>query len=113
MSDICTKIFGGWEVFSPNNATVSFYRKDNIIGFDSSGCTPPDPMINAFVGLNLLKDNETLIMINHRPPMGLFPHIQSSIDYKQEEIDGFFKITFTPKPGVARPSFDESASNHG
>ena len=69
----------------PNNAskievagaTVDFFKleKDgqSTYFFDTSKCGPPDPMVNAMCGLNLIKDtNSKLVMINHKAPGGLF-----------------------------------------
>lgn len=76
------------------NGTISYY-------FDTSECGPPEPMVNAMAGLQLLDENSKLIMINHKPPMGLFPKIQKNYDYLIEEIEnGMHSITFTFKNGT-------------
>ena len=71
------------------NSTVDFYEyiKDGLTfyQFDTSECGPPEPMVNAMAGLQLLDNaNKRLIMINHKPPMGLFPKIQKN--YKQSAL---------------------------
>ena len=83
-------------------STVDFYKfiKDGITNyyFDTSKCGPPEPMVNAMLGLQLLDANSKLIMINHKPPMGLFPKIQQNYNYLIEEIeDGMHSVTFTSK----------------
>ena len=80
------------------NATLSFFEDENYFYFDSSLTAPPEPMINAVAGLQLLNKNEELIMINHKIPMGLFPKIEGLFDYEIEELDdGNVKIVFTKK----------------
>jgi hypothetical protein len=79
---------------SIQNGTTSYY-------FDTSECGPPEPMVNAMAGLQLLDENSKLIMINHKPPMGLFPKIQQNYDYLIEEIEnGMHSVTFTFKKGT-------------
>lgn len=107
------KHFDGWEKINFSNATIDFFKKDDFIGFDSRKCMPPEPMINARVGLNNLKDNQKLIMINHLNPLGLLPSVKPYFDIVTEEIDGYFKLTFTKKQNLNIPEFDESAKDHG
>ncbi len=87
------------------DATVDFYKfiQDGLTTyqFDTSMCGPPDPMVNAMVGLQLLDENSQLIMINHKAPGGLFPRIESDFDYEIGETeDGMSKVTFRKKVGV-------------
>lgn len=81
-------------------ATVDFFKleKDgqSTYFFDTSKCGPPDPMVNAMSGLNLIKDTDSkLVMINHKAPGGLFAKLDSSISYDAQDIDGFVQVTFT------------------
>lgn len=70
--------------------------------FDTSKCGPPDPMVNAMAGLQLLDDNSQLVMINHKTPGGLFPKVEAEFNYEVEELeDGRAKIVFTKKAGAA------------
>ena len=85
-------------------STVDFYKyiQDGVsyYYFDTSECGPPDPMVNAMAGLQLLDENSKLIMINHKPPMGLFPKIQQNYDYQIDELeDGKHSVTFSFKNG--------------
>ena len=90
------------------NATVQFYKEGDTYYFDTSLTAPPEPMINAVIGLELLDENKKLIMINHKIPMGLFPKIDAFFDYKIDELeDGNVKITFTKKSNcIAQLDFD-------
>jgi len=93
------------------NSTVDFFEfKDNGLQFyyfDSSECAPPEPMINAMLGLQLLKgDDERLIMINHKAPGGLFPKIESNFNYEVTNIEeNKVKVEFSHKTG-SQPKTD-------
>ena len=53
-----------------------------------------------------LNENEKLIMINHKIPMGLFPKIEAYFDYEVEELkDGNVRIIFTKKENLV-PKLD-------
>jgi hypothetical protein len=83
-------------------STVDFYKfiQNGITTyyFDTSEYGPPEPMINAMAGLQLLDENSKLIMINHKPPMGLFPKIEQNYTYNIKEMkNGMHSITFTYK----------------
>ena len=86
-------------------ATVDFFKfiQNGLTTyqFDTSKCGPPDPMVNAMAGLQLLDENSQLIMINHKAPGGLFPKVEAEFDYEVSETsDGMAKIVFTKKTGV-------------
>ena len=81
-------------------ATVPFYKFDEngvtYYQFDSSKCGHPEPMINAMTGLQTIKGEEKLIMINSKAPMGLFPKVENDFSHEVSELeDGTFKIVFT------------------
>lgn len=86
-------------------STVDFYKynenETTNYYFDTSDFGVPEPMVNAMAGLQLLKNNSSkLIMINTKPPMGLFPKIQQDYRYDiQETEDGKYKIIFSLKEG--------------
>lgn len=100
--------FKDWNEFNAEGATVPFYKKDSFIGFDSSSCTPPGPMVNATVALNFIKDKNTkVIMINHKFPAGLIPKIEQDYNYEKEELEnGFVKIIFSLKDGKTPKTLD-------
>jgi len=93
--------------------TVPFYKFSidgvEYIGFDTSKTGHPEPMVNAMVGLQNLGDNQKLMMINHKAPMGLFPKIEADFDYEVSELEnGLFKIVFTKKANPANSTnFDD------
>ncbi|SFV57092.1 hypothetical protein MNB_SM-7-481 [hydrothermal vent metagenome] len=98
-------------------STVPFYTYEEngvtYLYFDSSKTGHPEPMVNAMSGLKALKDTQKLVMINHKPPMGLFPKIEADYSYEVEELDnGLFKITFTKKADAAgATNYNDTACN--
>ena len=90
-----------------DGATVPFfeYTQNDVryIEFDSSTCVPPEPMVNAMLALELLKDKNTkVIMINHRSPVGLFPKIGENFDIDESTLeDGKVKLVFSYKEGMS------------
>ena len=82
-------------------STVDFYTymKDNmtIYQFDTSMTGPPEPMVNAMVGLKLIDSaDKALVMINHKAPGGLFAKIEANYKHVVQDIeDGKVKVVFT------------------
>lgn len=85
-------------------STVDFYEfNENDLTyyyFDTSLTTPPDPMVNAMLGLELLDSkNKRLIMINHSVPNALFMRVTENFEYEVESLDDNIKIEFKYKEG--------------
>lgn len=82
-------------------ATVDFYKlaKDgqSAYYFDTSKEGPPHPMVNAMSGLALIKGtNDTLVMINHKMPGGLFAKLEDDVKHVAEDLpDGLVKVVFS------------------
>ena len=82
-------------------ATVDFFKlaKDgqSTYYFDTSKEGPPHPMVNAMAGLALIKGtNDTLVMINHKAPGGLFAKLEDDVKYVIEDLDnGLVKVVFS------------------
>ena len=91
-----------------NGATVDFYKleKDgqSTYYFDTSKEGPPHPMVNAMAGLGRIKgSNNTLVMINHKTPAGLFAKLEDDVKYISQDLDdGLVKVVF---------SYNENASS--
>ena len=100
-------------------ATVPFYKyEDNgvtFIEFDSSKCGHPEPMINAMVGLQSIKDGEKLVMINSKAPMGLFPKVESEFNFELDELEnGNAKVIFSKRAeGDAKTDFADTGCGGG
>jgi len=79
------------EEFSPEGATVPFYKytmgEDQIIEFDTSKCGPPEPMVNAMIGLKMVDDHTKLLMINHKKPMGLLDKVGENYAIEEAAMD--------------------------
>ena len=81
-------------------ATVDFFElaQDGVSTyyFNTSAEGPPHPMVNAMSGLKLIKNtNNTLVMINHKTPGGLFGKLEADVSYETENIEGsLVKVTF-------------------
>ena len=89
------------------DSTVDFYtyKKENstYFQFDTSMTGPPEPMVNAMAGLNLIDSaNKKLVMINHKSPGGLLAKIGENFDIEEEAIDGGkVKLTFSYRSGAS------------
>lgn len=87
--------------FLPNGASVPFveFERDGVkyFGFDSRSCVPPEPMVNAIIGLKMLdNENKKLIMVNHRSPVGLLAKIEDFYKIETKELEnGAFELTFS------------------
>jgi len=84
-----------------DGASVDFFKlaKDgeSTYYFDTSKEGPPHPMVNAMSGLQLIKGTkDTLVMINHKLPGGLFAKLEADVNHVAQEIDGgLVKVTFS------------------
>jgi len=97
---------------TPEGATVPFFKEENdgvtSYTFDSSRCGHPEPMINAMIGLQTIKDGEQLIMINSKAPAGLFPKVENDFNYEVSELsNGLFQIIFTKKGDGSNTDFSD------
>ena len=98
------------EKIAVEGATVDFYKlaKDgqSTYYFDTSKEGPPHPMVNAMSGLNLIKGtNDTLVMINHKAPGGLFAKLEDDVRYVVEDLpDGLVKVVFSYNSNAATES---------
>jgi len=80
--------------------TLDFYtyEKEGITyyEFDATECSPPEPMVNAVVALNNLKDDkQRLIGTFFHIPTPLFERIKDKYSFEIEELQsGDFRIEF-------------------
>ncbi|MDP2894566.1 MAG: hypothetical protein Q8N78_09420 [Sulfurimonas sp.] len=81
-------------------ATLNFYKYEEdgltYYEFNATQCQPPEPMINAIVGLSLLKSkNDRLVGIFFHEPFPLYDRVPLRISHEATELDeGDFRITF-------------------
>lgn len=66
---------------------------------DNRGLEPPQPMVRTLEALETMKDDETLIIINDRQPMFLYPELdERGYEYETEPYEnGSFRITIKKK----------------
>lgn len=107
------------EKIDVKEATVDFYTyiDDGVrtYQFDSSMTAPPEPMINAIVGLRLIDSaDKRLVMINHKSPIGLFNKIRGDFDYAITDMeDGKIKIVFEYRFGKSEKALLDDPSCEG
>ena len=98
------------EKIEVEGATVDFYKlaKDgqSTYYFDTSKEGPPHPMVNAMAGLGLIKGtNDTLVMINHKAPGGLFAKLEDDVQHHAQGLDdGLVKVVFSYNPNATAES---------
>jgi len=100
-------------------ATVPFYKYEEngttFLQFDSSKCGHPEPMINAMIGLQSIKDSDKLVMINSKAPMGLFPKVENEFSYELDELEnGDAKVIFTKRDKIStKTDFSDTGCGGG
>ncbi|MEA3491908.1 MAG: hypothetical protein U9R27_08425 [Campylobacterota bacterium] len=92
------------EEFTPEGSTVPFFKYtidgSQIIEFDTSKCGPPEPMVNAMIGLKMVDEDTSLLMINHKSPGGLINKIGDNYDIESVDTpDGGVQLLFSYKSG--------------
>ena len=74
------------------------YEKDGLVfyEFNATECSPPEPMVNAMHGLNLLKSrDDRLVGTFFHEPTPLYTKLSSYFSYEATELEsGDFKIVF-------------------
>ncbi len=98
--------------------TVPFYQykigETTYIEFDTSECGPPEPMVNAMLALQQIKDKNTKVkMINHKKPMGLLPKIEGEFDVVDGKVDGKTILIFTKKDNPTSKTDFTDSNCHG
>jgi len=93
------------EKIEVTGSSVDFYTyvQDDVtfFQFDSSMTGPPEPMVNAMAGLNMITSlDKKLVMINHKSPGGLIAKIGENYNIEVEDLsDGNVKLIFSYKAG--------------
>ncbi len=80
---------------------IYMYMKEGITHyeFDSRGCEPPVPMMNALRVLDLVDEaNKRMVMINMQEPTGLYVKLQDYFSWEVTPLeDGDVTIIFQRK----------------
>ncbi len=81
-------------------ATLDIYNYEesglNIYEFDATECSPPEPMVNTIVCLELLQTpNDRLQVKFFHEPMPLYDRVGESFTHTSQELEsGDFLVTF-------------------
>lgn len=81
-------------------ATLDFYKyeKDGLVfyEFDATECSPPEPMVNAVIGLSMLKNKEDRVVgIFFHEPIPLYERVSSEFTHEAKELEnGDYKVIF-------------------
>ncbi len=80
-------------VYRYNNDGITYYE------FDSRGCEPPVPMMNALRVLELIDDtSKRMVMINMQEPTGLYVKLQDYFLWEVTPLEyGDVKVVFQKK----------------
>ncbi len=106
------------KAFQPEGATVPFYEykigEGRVIEFDTSECGPPEPMVNAMIALKMVDPQTSVLMINHKKPMGLLEKIAENYNIAEaKREDGKVKLLITYKAGESEQANLSDASCAG
>ncbi len=80
--------------------TLDFFKYEEdgftCYEFNATECSPPEPMVNAMHGLNLLQnESDRLVGIFFHEPTPLYSKLGSRFTYDAQELEsGDFRITF-------------------
>jgi len=81
-------------------ATLDIYNYKiddlNIYEFNATECSPPEPMVNTILVLEMLKnDNDRLVVIFFHEPFPLYERLAKTFSYESKELQsGDVKVTF-------------------
>ncbi len=77
------------------------YQEDglNVYEFDATECSPPEPMVNTIVTLEMLKNENDILRVNYfHEPMPLYERIATLFSYESKELEnGNFLVIFRRK----------------
>jgi len=84
-------------------ATLDIYNYEedglNIYEFDATECSPPEPMVNTIVTLEMIKSPSDRLKVKFfHEPMPLYEKISEHFSYDAKELEsGDFLVTFYKK----------------
>jgi len=80
---------------------IYHYQKDglNVYEFNATECSPPEPMVNTIVSLELLKSKtDTLEVTFFHEPFPLYERISQQFSHTSQELyNGDILVTFRKK----------------
>lgn len=81
-------------------ATLDIYNYQenglNIYEFNATECSPPEPMVNTIVVLNMLKnENDRLVVTFFHEPLPLYERLSQTFTHESKELaTGDILVTF-------------------
>jgi len=84
-------------------ATLDIYNYEenglNIYEFDATECSPPEPMVNTIVCLELVKERRDRLKVKFfHEPMPLYERVSEHFLHTSQELEsGDFLVTFERK----------------
>ena len=91
------------ELVTVPRATLEIYNYTedglNIYEFDATECSPPEPMVNTIVCLELLKEKRDRLRAKFfHEPAPLYERVGESFSHSSQELEsGDFLVTFERK----------------
>ncbi len=80
---------------------IYYYEQDglHIYEFDATECSPPEPMVNTIVVLEMLKNETDILKVTYfHEPMPLYERIETLFSYEAQELEnGNFLVVFQRK----------------
>ena len=84
-------------------ATLDIYNYSegglNVYEFDATECSPPEPMVNTIVTLQMLKDDCDVLRVTYfHEPLPLFERLGDTFSYTSKELkNGDIVVSFKKK----------------
>jgi len=91
------------ELITVARATLDIYNYQenglNIYEFDATECSPPEPMVNTIVTLEMLQNkNDRLKVLFFHEPAPLYERVAHTFSHESEELEsGDILVTFKRK----------------
>ena len=91
------------ELVEVPRATLDIYNykenEFNVYEFDATECSPPEPMVNTIVTLEMLKNENDILRVKYfHEPFPLYERVSPSFSHESQELEsGDFLVTFKRK----------------
>jgi len=88
------------ELIEVPRATLDIYNYQenglNIYEFNATECSPPEPMVNTIVVLEMLKnENDRLVVMFFHEPLPLYERLSQTFTHESKELEsGDIMVTF-------------------
>ena len=88
------------ELITVPRATLEIYNYQedglNVYEFDATECSPPEPMVNTIVTLEMLKNETDILRAKYfHEPFPLYERLANNFSHESQELEsGDFLVTF-------------------